>query len=313
MLYNLGAGEELYIGECNVAMKGGKKNFVCITHNKNSDKYSLIFNGATKISGADYIYAENLDPDNYDNCSYVYGKNDNRHAVVNGVTYGPYNCGVAVGGGPELGVLSLYRNDNWTSYYGGEAIDLNAQCYKRKNEFEPKKLTSVNGKHSLIATGFNSYILDGTKYTPTSSPDKYVAVDIMLYPSGNAVLRFIDDNYNSDYYSLKNGKSTKMASNMYFRYNDGAFVNQLDEGNVIMEWSNYCNPNWADDYNYVRKVKDASGRHTIETSGMYDFVMIDDKSYGKSCALNVWYIPEDNAFRWTAVEGNELVVYNYSL
>lgn len=313
VLYTLGAGEELYIGECNVALKSGKKNFVCITHNKNNNKYSLIYNGTTKVSGADDIYAESLDPDNFANCNYIYEKNGERYAIVEGETYGPYDCSMAIGAGPEAGVFSLYRNDQWTSYYKVQPINLNTQSYMRKSEFEPKKLTSVNGKHTLIATGFNTYIVDGTKYTPLTSADKYSAVDIMLYPSGDAVLRFIDNNYNSDYFSLKNGKSLKKPANKEFRYSDGAFVDQLNEGDVFMGWSVYCNPEWESAYNYVRKVKDRSGYHNIETSGLYNFVMIDDKSYGKSCALNVWYSPEDNAFRWTAIEGNEVVLYNYPL
>jgi hypothetical protein len=41
--------------------------------------------------------------------------------------------------------------------------------------------------------------------------------------------------------------------------------------------------------------------------------MIDGKRYGKFSACHAWYDKTKNAFIWSALEGKELVVYEYKL
>ena len=43
------------------------------------------------------------------------------------------------------------------------------------------------------------------------------------------------------------------------------------------------------------------------------YVVIDGNFYGKSAALQAWYDETKNAFIWNAIEGKELVVYEYKL
>lgn len=314
VLYTLGSGEQLSIGEVNFSLKAGKRNCVLITKNQNDETYSLIFNGSSKVSGAKWIEASVLDPDNFANCCFRYKtKTDKWYVVSQGATYGPFDD-VYVGWGPACSTYEVYTDDKSVRYYGSQVVDTPFEKYFEKSKFEPVKLKSVNGRHTLIATDFNSYIFDGTKYSPLANTSNYESVYMMVYPNGEAVLRFYDKSSSSNvFYSLKDGKSVKMPSNKELNFLTGQFSSQLGEGNVTMDWSVYCNPQWENAYNYVRKISDATGQHVMETSGMYDFVMIDNKSYGKSCALNLWFDPEDNAFRWTALEGREVVYYSYSL
>lgn len=314
VVYTLGAGEQLAIGEVNLCFKAGKRNYVLITQNKDDETYSLVFNGSNKVTGAKWIDASILDPDSYANCCFRYKtKADKWYVVSQERAYGPFD-NVYVGGGPASSTYEVYTDGTAVRYYGSQVVDTPFEKYFEKSKFEPVKLKSVNGRHTLIATDFNSYIFDGTKYSPLTNTSNYLSVSMMVYPNGEAILEFFDSNAQMWVaYSLKDGKSVKMPSNKVLNYKTGQFVSQVGEGNVEMDWSNYCNPDWENAYNDVRKISDASGLHVMETSGMYDFVMIDNKSYGKSCALNLWYDPEDNAFRWTALEGREVVYYSYSL
>jgi hypothetical protein len=55
------------------------------------------------------------------------------------------------------------------------------------------------------------------------------------------------------------------------------------------------------------------GEHSFYSSYEYEFVVIDGRPHGKSPAIEAWYDESKNAFIWNAVEGLELVVYEYTL
>ena len=53
--------------------------------------------------------------------------------------------------------------------------------------------------------------------------------------------------------------------------------------------------------------------HSFYSSYNYEYVVIDGNRFSKSPALHAWYDKDKNAFIWNAVEGKELVVYEYKL
>ena len=54
-------------------------------------------------------------------------------------------------------------------------------------------------------------------------------------------------------------------------------------------------------------------KHVFLSNYGYDFVTIDGTPYGKSPCIQAWYDEKKNAFIWNAIEGKELVVYEYKL
>lgn len=57
----------------------------------------------------------------------------------------------------------------------------------------------------------------------------------------------------------------------------------------------------------------SNNKHSLVSSPDYEYVVIDGRPYGKAHATNAWYDDNKNAFIWTAIEGKELVVYEYKL
>jgi hypothetical protein len=59
------------------------------------------------------------------------------------------------------------------------------------------------------------------------------------------------------------------------------------------------------------EIYSADRAHTLYSAYKYEYVVIDGVRCGKSPALYAWYDKGKNAFVWNAVEGRELVLYEY--
>jgi hypothetical protein len=53
--------------------------------------------------------------------------------------------------------------------------------------------------------------------------------------------------------------------------------------------------------------------HSFYSSYKYEYVVIDGRPIGKSPAIQSWYDEKKNTFIWTAIEGKELLIYEYKL
>jgi uncharacterized protein (DUF2249 family) len=53
--------------------------------------------------------------------------------------------------------------------------------------------------------------------------------------------------------------------------------------------------------------------HSFSSSYQYEYVVVDGIRMGKSPALRGWYEADKNAFIWNAIEGRDLVVYEYRI
>ncbi|MDR3118320.1 MAG: hypothetical protein LBU44_02695 [Mediterranea sp.] len=60
-------------------------------------------------------------------------------------------------------------------------------------------------------------------------------------------------------------------------------------------------------------ISSRNNEHSFSSSYKYMYVVIDGRSYGCSPAVEAWYNASKNAFVWSAVEGRELVAYEYAL
>jgi hypothetical protein len=61
------------------------------------------------------------------------------------------------------------------------------------------------------------------------------------------------------------------------------------------------------------KIYSPDKEHSFDSSYEHAHVVIDGRTHGHAPALYAWYDAEKNAFVWNAVEGKELVVYEYKL
>jgi hypothetical protein len=114
-----------------------------------------------------------------------------------------------------------------------------------------------------------------------------------------------ESNY-SFYYSNDEGKigknnsgketETEFLSNMWHSWGFPAFFGNtnFDSGNALEIYSTNKEYSFYSPYDN-------------------DFVVVDGKRCGKAPALYAWYDKTKNAFIWNAVEGKELVVYEYKL
>lgn len=66
-------------------------------------------------------------------------------------------------------------------------------------------------------------------------------------------------------------------------------------------------------YSYNLTLQDKSKRHLFVANWKYDYVLIDGKKYGKHCPIYAFYDEDTNAFAWTTIEGNEIVLYTFDL
>lgn len=100
---------------------------------------------------------------------------------------------------------------------------------------------------------------------------------------------------NEKWYSNFNGKISESLSSV------GTDV----DGNVV----------WWRDYNYNGEIDISSNNkeHSFYSSYKYEYVVINGRPYGKSPATQAWYDEKKNTFVWTAIEGKELLLYEFKL
>jgi hypothetical protein len=241
---------------------------------KHNGKYYVNVNGY--IIGASYTYGSyNIILTESGKYAYFYRDNEKYYVNVNGSTVGgPYN---------DIANLTLTDSGKYAYYY------------KDNNE----GYVNVNG--SIVGRIYNNIsdltLTDSGKYAYFywDSSESYINVngsiiggrgyDISLTEDGKYSYLFYKDR---KHYINTNGVVTEKRDNQF-----------LDSDN--------CEPR----LNFTSK----NDEHTFYSSSYseYKCVIIDDRPYGKSPAIYAWYDESKNAFIWNAVEGRELVVYEYKL
>jgi hypothetical protein len=63
----------------------------------------------------------------------------------------------------------------------------------------------------------------------------------------------------------------------------------------------------------INYIKSNDGKHMFYSDWEYAYVVIDGQEVGEHTALYAYYDEQKNAFIWNAIEGKELVVYEYKL
>ncbi len=237
-------------------------------------------------SAFDGVYSLNMS----DNGNYIYliKKETKWHVNINGVLSNAYED-----------IYSLQISNNKTFIYGFKKdkkyhVNLNGKISSAYDDL--RDITMINnGKYAYIFKKNGQLYINqnGIQSAP------FYMVDEMAYTEKDG-LTYSYSNFNGDgkVYSYKNGNVTT--------------TNQLltaKMGDFVYEFHSYA-PSLPK--NRIRLFS-TDKTHSFEFSWEIDHVIIDGKKYGRTSALHGWYDAVKNTFIWNAVEGKQLVLYEYKL
>ena len=169
---------------------------------------------------------------------------------------------------------------------------------------------SQSGDHWMAAAG-EFVLIDGVKYK-TDSPIK----DFLITDDGQYA--YINDNviingaivannvkaFQLEYTFLSKWKFKFIADDVFYSYNGGVITDLTDE--YLTQYS--YSPYWPKKNGIIKSKK---GNHVLQYCEDWNYVEIDGEKYGASNALQVILNPKRGTFIWTAVERNEVVLYEY--
>lgn len=314
----------------NIQVSGNK--FACVTKNKISKNLSFILNGKKIITAKD-LEIHWVDLNTELNCIYKYTKNDSEeYLVIEGKKYGPfeevqysiienYYFGI-----PNLLYLynrnhfyfrrmgKIYRHDNDGSIY-----ELKETASGMANETDPI-YKSADGLHQaqftnnyrLLTVDNKSYILPidvDVKDENIYFDDIFVSNDGVCF---FAVGFFIGDGSDMGVFrcAVDSNSIQYISEREYF---DPITKTILPKGSG---W-NFRNHIKCKDGTWVNEIdvslQDKTKRHVFIANWEYDYVMVDDKKFGKCAPINAFYDETNNTFVWVTIEGKQLVEYVYKL
>lgn len=149
--------------------------------------------------------------------------------------------------------------------------------------------------------------------------------DLNILPSGKLAFSFTEDN---KWYVNINGSISKgfesisdlMVSedgewSYQFKENGNWFINNngnISNGFLLISTDKNGNLIWWGDPGKI-EISSKNKDHSFYSSYKYEYVVIDGRPIGKSPAIQSWYDEKKNTFIWTAIEGKELLTYEYKL
>jgi lipoprotein len=338
VLYTCPPGFEFDCFEYYSNMKAVGNKFVCMTYNKQTKEQSLIFNGQPLVT-AKNLGVGWVDYDDRNKCIYYYGKDGDWNLVIDGERFGPYE--------------DFYYNMIGAPYYYDGSPNLNHACARKNFKFKrmgqifyhdndgsiypcdgeylwnAKPIgpvyTSLNGLHKAsFSDDYRLLTLDGRPYVIPIGVDvpvdKITINQVNVTDRGKCYLRmeYISNN-TCEYRTWVIGDGTMESVNRREEYFDPftGSIRQLSQSEHKREAEQFASSfNWKNDVmvpGLEISLQDKSRRHFFTANWQYDYVMIDDKQYGKTAPFDAFYDEEANAFAWVCVEGRQLVLYSLAL
>jgi hypothetical protein len=153
--------------------------------------------------------------------------------------------------------------------------------------------------------------------------------DLIILPSGKLAYSFAEankwhvnnnGNISKGYQSISELMVSEDGKLSYqFEENGKWFIN--NNGNISNRFSSINIDNngsliwWGDCVRYQdeNEISSINKEHSFYSSYKYEYVVIDGRPIGKSPAIQSWYDEKKNTFIWTAIEGKELLTYEYKL
>ena len=326
VLLTLKQHELMYSFESLLSFSKSGCHYACLITDTLLGKDYLIVNGIKKIV-ANSITTNYIDPTNFEKSVFCYRDGEKLwYFYIEGVTYGPYigEKGEAFG---DLycsyqswilnGVFAIKKGNDWNYYFRGEPwslTDYPPYVYRKSyKNFKGDTIQSVNRKYKMYSNEFGTITYNGKKYkilhNQTFDSDWYQGIGIL--DDGRCIVEFERIGLPVRQFIVSGGKILEIAQGQYFNYKTCS----VDVRNEKYGIFNRQLLPWLTDYDMkkVRILVDSSKTHSFETCPLYDYVLIDNKEYGRACAFYELYNEEINEFQWIALEGRELVMYRYCL
>ncbi|MDR2653284.1 MAG: hypothetical protein LBC68_13430 [Prevotellaceae bacterium] len=257
-------------------------------NNKGDYIFAYILNGKCyvnvngKIEGS---YERTWSPQLTENGTYAYwGKeNGKEFIVINGEKRGPY----------DLSSEPILTKNGFYAYW---------------YQIDGKRYFNINGK----IEGFYDKYISHTYEDETVDP-YYNQREFHIDENGNYLYVCEQDGKTI---TVINGKKYNHITDLYltnysplqYKYEIGNATFSAVENNKIVE-VNEDNKIKED----VITLTSTDNKDIMTCSSQYPYVIIDNKKYSNGEILAASYCVELNAFRWSVLEGNELVVYEYKL
>lgn len=339
VLYTCPPGFEFDCFEYYSNMKAVGNKFVCMTYNKQTKEQSLVFNGQPLVT------ARNLgvcwvDPVDRNKCIYTYGTDNNRYLMIDGERFGPYEeinydlwmaSPYYYNGSPNLEYAcnrkSFFFKRMGRFYYhanNGSIFECTGENIWNAKPIDPD-YTSLNGVHKAsFSNDYRLLTLDGKPYViPIEvdvATDKISIRDIYITDGGKCYLRVeYPSGEKWKNHTLIIGDNTLESLKPREEYFDPftGEIHPLSDATNKRSVPQLSVPfNWKNDVmvpGLEISLQDKTNRHFFTANWQYDYVMIDDKQYGKTAPFDAFYDEEANAFAWVCVEGRQLVLYSLAL
>ena len=153
--------------------------------------------------------------------------------------------------------------------------------------------------------------------------------DLIILQSGKFAFSFIEDKKSYVNINGSISKGYEMVSDIlvsedgkwsyHFKEYGNWFIN--NNGNISNGFSSIITDNkgnltwWGDRIREQdeNEILSKNKEHSFYSSYKYEYVVVDGRPIGKSPAIQSWYDEKKNTFIWTAIEGKELLTYEYKL
>ena len=223
----------------------------------------------------------------------------------------------------QMGNSLIYSNGILLPNYHGSNLLDTLQNNVEKKGIEYK---SLNQKH-IAEFKFPNLLLDNKPYTiPMQENDTVSSCLIYIYDNGNCYGELQMDNlkkaseitYPYQSYPLsfikfyiENQALKVLKEDEIFNFKKQRVEKKADQSNL--KYQNFFRNTYYDNNARDFMMFDTSKKHYFISNPVYPYVLIDNKKFGKECAIYAWYVEESNEFCWITLEGNELVSYCYKL
>ena len=340
VLLTLKKGEILYCAEYASNMHINGHKFTCILNDTLNDKEIFIHNGERKVT-ASGISIYNINPDDFNKCVFEYyndinGTDKQQHYLsVYGENYGPYEnigydyetdkCDYYTGRSnidyalPHEFIFTIMGED-YFHYEDGSILNTKETRYEYQSPNKQHKI-HIDYSKRFVTLDDRRFIIpipmDGncSEYNPR----------VCLFDDGTC---FYEQTCQMDpgiktfqFFISPTTIKQLIAGKEYYDFDKHQVLpcKDLTHSRLIdfMTWPyerlgcDYKNHELVTTYKFT--LQDKSKRHLFVANWKYDYVLIDGKKYGKHCPIDAFYDKDTNAFAWTTIEGNEIVLYTFDL
>ncbi len=317
VLHTLAENEEVYASEYYAAMTLSGNKYAVITYNKQTEKYSFIFNGEYIVKDAGWVDLVYLKPEvnNSYSVSYWLEKDwsGDFYVIYRGVKDGPFENGQLLDGGYAYQLAGRWYvniQGKITGPYTGGFPDHRTNSGKYAFSYEKDGAWYAN--------------INGQSYGPY---DNYYSVySPQITESGKYAFGYKKD---GAWYVNINGQSYGPYSGYYYIYPDRPDLQITESGKYAFSYENdgaiYTNTNGTVAFKSVYfpgaraygrgslEMVSPDQQHSFFSDYSYEYVVIDGKKIGNAPAIYAEYDEKKKSFVWNAIEDKELVVYAYKV